>query len=128
MIDTTYNTHTHITVYIIIYTEGNNKEETYLIERLFSSSLVAIVTQSQKRKLKLYHFKVRVYFKYLFSSCVMSLFRKQQKYVVIITQICTILALKLNRQVSEQVYFESISWPMQRQLIFDKYLTECQRK
>ncbi|XP_065899339.1 WD repeat domain phosphoinositide-interacting protein 2-like [Dysidea avara] len=58
---------------------SSNKEETYLVERLFSSSLVAVVTQAQKRKLKLCHFKKA-------------------------TEICSynysdsILALKLNRQ------------------------------
>ena len=39
---------------------SSNKEETYLVERLFSSSLVAVVTQAQKRKLKLCHFKVNI--------------------------------------------------------------------
>lgn len=75
---------------LIIFTEGNNKEETYLIERLFSSSLVAIVTQSQKRKLKLCHFKVCTYLHLvmiLLKSHVIFVFRKQQKYVVIITLI-----------------------------------------
>ena len=49
---------------LLLFIEGSNKEETYLIERLFSSSLVAIVTQSQKRKLKLCHFKVCMLYAY----------------------------------------------------------------
>lgn len=69
--------------YILVYLSSADTEDVCIVERLFSSSLVAIVSLKAPRKLKVCHFKKG-------------------------TEICnysysnTILAVKLNRQVSQQ--------------------------
>lgn len=68
-----------------------------IVERLFSSSLVALVETSNPRKLRLCHFKV-----YYADTLCISLFSFYQKN----SEICTysypdsVLSVHLNRQVS----------------------------
>jgi len=70
--------------YFLVYLSSADTEDVCIVERLFSSSLVAIVSLKAPRKLKVCHFKKG-------------------------TEICnysysnTILAVKLNRQVSQQM-------------------------
>lgn len=78
--------------YILVYLSSADTEDVCIVERLFSSSLVAIVSLKAPRKLKVCHFKKG-------------------------TEICnysysnTILAVKLNRQVSRQTSSSCDTFP-----------------
>merc|ERR1711971_886874 len=110
---------------------SNGTEDVYIAERLFSSSLVAIVSQSAPRKLKVCHFKKGTEIcNYSYTSKILAVKMNRARLVVCLEESFIQFVKHLQTKMDSVLFLLTLiiaTWPIRDIPVWEscKYLTLC---